>query len=140
VAGSAASDRAAATPGDSVPETVHALVPLTHVASLPRPIAFYRTLGISVKNTFTPPDQTEPTWAWLEPRGASLMLARAGEPIDARAQAILFYLYCPHVAAMKAALEAANVPTGPMTHPFYAPEGQFRITDPDGYALIIMQG
>jgi hypothetical protein len=40
------------------------------VKSVPRSIQFYGKLGFEVGNSFTPPGQTEPTWAWLESGGA----------------------------------------------------------------------
>jgi hypothetical protein len=49
----------------------------------------------------------------------------------------LFYLYCPEVAAFREQLIQAGVDVGPIQYPFYAPRGEFRIVDPDGYVLMI---
>ena len=43
----------------------------------------------------------------------------------------------PDVAAFRSKLLEAGVDGGPVRHPFYAPRGEFRVTDPDGYALMV---
>ena len=68
---------------------------------------------------------------------AQLMLARASHPVEAAEEAILFYAYGRDVPAMHAELGAAGVAVSPITRPFYAPRGEFRVTDPDGYAIMI---
>lgn len=113
------------------------LVPFAHVASVSRSVEFYGRLGFEVHNTFVPPGEEEPIWAWLQSGQAHFMLAKADEPVVASQQAALFYLYCEDVVATRAALEEAGVACGPITHPFYSPGGEFRVEDPDGYVLMI---
>lgn len=113
------------------------LVPMAYVQSVPRAIAFYKRLGFVEGNTHTPEGGGEPVWAWLHSGGAQMMLAQATPPIESKEQAVLFYLYCDDVAAFRDRLLEAGVEAGPVTHPFYAPRGEFRVTDPDGYALMI---
>ncbi|MGH9853420.1 MAG: VOC family protein [Blastocatellia bacterium] len=113
------------------------LVAMAFVAGVPRSVAFYEHLGFSVANSFTPPDAEVPNWAWLESDGAQLMVAGAGEPVVPEQQAVLFYLYVEDVAAAREALAAAGLNPGPITTPFYAPRGEFRLVDPDGYCLMI---
>ncbi|MGH8003458.1 MAG: VOC family protein [Limisphaerales bacterium] len=113
------------------------LVPLVHVKSVPRSIEFYKKFGFAVGNTFTPPDQKEPSWAWLKSGGAHLMVTRAGEPVDARAQSVIFYIYCEDVPSFRGELQKNGVVVGEIEYPFYAPRGEFRVTDPDGYCLMI---
>jgi hypothetical protein len=38
---------------------------------------------------------------------------------------------------MHAELAAAGVTVSPITTPFYAPRGEFRVTDPDGFAIMV---
>jgi hypothetical protein len=76
-------------------------------------------------------------WAWLESDRAHLMLAKADPPVAASLQGVLFYLYCDDVAATRDAIAAAGVEVGEIKYPFYAPRGEFRVDDPDGYALLI---
>jgi hypothetical protein len=52
-------------------------------------------------------------------------------------QAVLFYLYVEDVAAKHAELAAAGLDVGAITFPFYSQRGEFRMTDPDGYVLMI---
>ncbi|PYQ35500.1 MAG: hypothetical protein DMF55_07240 [Acidobacteria bacterium] len=113
------------------------LVPFAHVSSVPRSILFYRKLGFEVGNTFVPSGETEPAWAWLESDRAQLMLARASAPVLADQQAVLFYVYVDDVAAARSALAEAGVSVGEIERPFYAPRGEFRVHDPDGYVLMI---
>ena len=111
---------------------------MTQVASVPASIAFYEKLGFEAGNTFTPPQASEPSWAWLEcDAAASLMLSKASGPIEPAQHTVLFYLYVDDVAAKHAELAAAGVRGGDIAYPFYAERGEFRVVDPDGYALMI---
>jgi hypothetical protein len=116
---------------------LHSLVPLAEVTNLSRSIDFYGKLGFETDNTHTPDGRTEPVWAWVRSGNAHLMLAAADEPVKARKHPVLFYLYCADVDAFRAALVDAGVETGPIEYPFWAPRGEFRLTDPDGYVLMI---
>jgi uncharacterized glyoxalase superfamily protein PhnB len=117
---------------------IRSLVPMAHVRNVGDSIAFYRKLGFEARNTFGPEGRTEPTWAWLESDGgSSLMLALASHPVIAEEQAVLFYLYCDDVTATRARLAEAGIAVGAIEYPFYAPRGEFRVTDPDGYVLMV---
>jgi catechol 2,3-dioxygenase-like lactoylglutathione lyase family enzyme len=110
---------------------------MAFVQSVPRSVEFYRRFGFEVGSSFTPPGAAEPSWAWLQSGGAHLMLARASEPVDPSQQAVLFYLYCDDVPAFRRALQDAGVEVGEIQYPFYCPRGEFRVTDPDGFALLV---
>ena len=116
---------------------VRALVPMAFVRSVPDSAAFYALLGFRAENSFTPRDQAEPTWVYLTSGRAQLMLARASHPVVASEQAVLFYAYCRDVAALRVELLGKGVAAGPIETPFYAPRGEFRIQDPDGYAIMV---
>jgi hypothetical protein len=73
----------------------------------------------------------------MQSGGAGLMIALATAPIIAQEQAIFFYLYVEDVQAKHAELAAAGIAVGEIAYPFYCPRGEFRVTDPDGYALMI---
>jgi len=113
----------------------NSLVPFIHVADVSRSVAFYKDLGFAVGNTFEP--ECKLTWAWLHAQSANLMLARADAPVDPAAQTVLFYVYVADVSGAHADLSNKGIPVGPIRTPFYAPRGEFRVEDPDGYVLTI---
>jgi hypothetical protein len=120
-----------------MPIITRSLVPFAHVQSVPRSMAFYQQLGFSAADTFVPAGEAEPAWAWLECGKAHLMVGRASAPVVAEQQAVFFYLYVDDVAATREELLAAGVAAGEIAYPFYAPRGEFRVTDPDGYGVMI---
>ena len=115
------------------------LVAFAHVASVPRSIAFYADLGFKVANTVVPEGQSEPVWAWLESEKANLMVGLADSPVEASQQAVLFYLYFDNIQQTRAALTERGHAPGEITHPFYMPDGECRLEDPDGYVLMLAQ-
>jgi catechol 2,3-dioxygenase-like lactoylglutathione lyase family enzyme len=116
---------------------VRAIVAMLAVASVQRSIDFYAKLGFTVGNTFAPPGAAEPSWAWLQSGQAQVMVSKATEPVVASQQAVMFYVYCEDVAAARSELLGSGVEAGEIAFPFYAPRGEFRLTDPDGYVLMI---
>ncbi|HKS08558.1 MAG TPA: VOC family protein [Pyrinomonadaceae bacterium] len=113
------------------------LVPMLFVADVERSIDFYKHLGFELGNTFTAEGATRPTWAWLQSDNAQLMLAAANEPIVPSQQRVLFYLYTDDVKTVHASLSNKGLKPGPITTPFYAPRGEFKLVDPDGYVLML---
>lgn len=113
------------------------IVAMAFVADVPRSIAFYQHLGFSVAHSFTPPEAETPDWAWLESGNAQLMICTARDPVIPEQQAILFYLYVDDVTAAHETLTQAGLNPGKITTPFYAPRGEFRLVDPDGYCLMM---
>ena len=117
---------------------VRSLVPFLHVREVAASIEFYGKLGFEVGNTFTPDGAGAPAWAWLRSGDdAHLMVARATAPVIAEEQAVMFYLYVDDVDAKHAELREAGVGPWDITYAFYAPRGEFRVVDPDGYSLFI---
>ena len=113
------------------------LVPMVAVAQVERSIEFYKQLGFEVGNTFTPEGASKPAWAWLECGDAQLMLAQANEPVIPDQQRVLFYLYTDDVREAHASLTEAGLNPGEISTPFYAPRGEFKLVDSDGYVLMI---
>ena len=120
-----------------MPVNTRQLTPMAFVSDVTRSIAFYQHLGFSVGNTFTPEGEPAPTWAWLATGSAQLMITKASEPVISERQAVWFYLYVADVAQAHEDLSAAGLPVGPITSPFYAPKGEFRLVDPDGHVLMV---
>lgn len=113
------------------------LVPMIFVQSVSRSIDFYAKLGFDIGNSFTPPGDSEPSWAWLQTRGANLMVARASHAVDASQQAVIFCLYCDDVQSFRSELQEAGLKAGEIEYPPYRPRGQFRLADPDGFDISV---
>ncbi len=127
----------AQSPAASQIKPLRGLVPIAHVADVQRAIDFYARLGFRVMSTFTP--QGKLAWAWLYSGDAHLMVSRSARPMNPDAQDVLFYLYAQDVAAYREQLAAQGVAVGPLTYPEYGRAGEFRVTDADGYCLLIGQ-
>ena len=106
------------------------------VADIERSIAFYGQLGFEVANSFACEGETKPSWAWLQSGDAALMLAADSESNTAK-HTVLFYFYADDVAAARASLVDAGLNPGAIATPFYAPQGEFELVDPDGFILMI---
>ena len=50
---------------------------------------------------------------------------------------VLFYFYADDVTAARASLVDAGLNPGPIATPFYAPQGEFELVDPDGYIVMV---
>jgi len=128
--------------GDVPP--ISGLVPMLHVSDVERSVAFYQHLGFKIGNRVPPAGPIG--WCWLyQPaapdwkRGANLMLTCAECPIHADQQSALFYLYAQDLVALRNALVQAGLQPDEIKHPEYLPEGEFRLTDPDGFCLMVAQ-
>ena len=108
-----------------------------HVTDMRRSVAFYELLGFAVVDTFQP-DGTL-AWAFLQNGDARLMLAQRGAPIDHREQAVLFYLYAHDLAGLRDHLVAQRAAPGEIVDGTPGPKQEMRVTDPDGYVLMIAQ-
>lgn len=140
---------------------VHRLVPFSHVADVEASLRFYALLGFERQS-----DHKGPTgrtvWAHAKSGTAEIMLAQADGAIEAAAQAVLFYMYSDEVEALRAHLLRAGVADGgeyrgqpgpgvaagpgkpggavfDVMRPFYMPDGQLRVHDPDGYVCLVGQ-
>lgn len=115
---------------------------------------FYSLLGLAQHSSHG--DEPNPFWARLKAPNCDLMLAQASGEIDPTVQAALIYLHAPDVAALREHLLANGVTDGgsfnggaeslprnstafAISHPFYMPDGELRVHDPDGYVLLIGQ-
>ncbi len=117
--------------------TLRSLVPLLDVRSVPASIKFYRKLGFDVANTFTAEGGTEPVWAELTNGHARLMISRGRDAVRGAKQGLLLYLYTADVNGFRGEVLAAGVAAGTVEYPFWAPRGEFRVDDPDGYVFMV---
>jgi len=114
------------------------LVPMAHVEDVQRSIEFYRRIGFEVGNTLEVGGRLQ--WAWVKSGDAHLMLTRSARPMNPDAQDVLFYLYAPDVAAYRNELAARSIKVSELSYPEYAVAGEFGMSDPDGYCLLVGQG
>jgi len=112
------------------------VVPMISVADVERSIDFYAHLGFEVANTFACEGETKPSWAWLQSGDAALMLTAEAETAGAK-HTVLFYFYAENVATARASLVEAGLNPGAIATPFYAPQGEFELVDPDGYIVMV---
>lgn len=135
-------------PSEAVPAqaitSISALVPMIHVKDVERSARFYRLFGLEIGNYV--PRAGPMHWAWLYSvkaadwkRGPNLMLTRSSHAIDADAQEALLYLYANDLTSVREVLLASGVAPGVISYPEYLPDGEFRVSDPDGYTLMIAQ-
>jgi hypothetical protein len=133
---------------------VHRLVPFVHVADVQASLGFYALLGFEAADVLK--DGGVAFWALARSGTAEIMLARASGAIDAGQQAVLFYMYSNDVAGLRRHLLASGVSDGgaysgksephhgpnmvfAVSHPPHMPIGELRVTDLDGYVILVGQ-
>ena len=119
---------------EAPPSPVYGLVPFVHVADVERSVAFYGLLGLEVSDTFEPDGRL--AWAYLAREHAALMVARSEEPVDARAQGVLFYVYARDLAALRDHLVAHGATPGEIVDGTPGPKREMHVVDPDGYSVM----
>jgi len=117
---------------------VTGLIPMAHVVDVQRSVDFYKLLGMEMRGSLRNPSG-ELQWVHVACRQADLMLTRASEPVIARQQAVLFYLYSPNLVALRDHLLANGIKVSEISYPEYMRKGEIRLEDLDGYVLLIGQ-
>jgi hypothetical protein len=154
-------DRPLPTPNCPIACRIMDHVPLAHVWSVDRTLEFYALLGFQCDSLFSADDGVT-NFAAISSGQARLMFAKASEPVIASQQAVLFYMYSEDVQSLRDYLLATGlVNAGPppsewdasiepphdsdnpclfdIRRPFYMPDGELRIHDPDGYCILVGQ-
>lgn len=118
---------------------------MIRVSDIARSADFYRLLGFEIGDA-VPRESPPLEWAWLYApaaadwkRGPNLMLVRSEEGMSGAPEEVLFYLYATDLPGLRASLVASGIEVSPITYPDYLPNGECRVTDPDGYTLMIAQ-
>lgn len=122
---------------DHPEQRVNRLIPFVRVVDVERSVAFYRHLGFSVQEVARYRDRL--SWASLQSGAAEIMFEGTNPPIDPDRQRVLFYLYSEDLAALRDQLIAAGIDAGPIEDGSPGPAEEMRVTDPDGYVLMIAQ-
>jgi hypothetical protein len=128
-------------PPESVPsppeQRVNRLIPFVHVEDVDRSIAFYYHLGFIVESVYKYKGQ--PVWAALSSEGAQLMVTTDGDSIDPAGQGVLFYLYSSNLTALRGQMLGDGIDVGEIVDGTPGPRQEMRLTDPDGYVLMVAQ-
>jgi glyoxalase/bleomycin resistance protein/dioxygenase superfamily protein len=128
-------------PPESVPsppkQRVSGLVPFVHVEDVERSIAFYYHLGFIVASVYK--YRGTSVWADLRSEEAELMVSTDGDSIDPADQGVLFYLYSNDLAALREQLIVDGIHVGEIVDGTPGPRQEMRLTDPDGYVLMVAQ-
>jgi catechol 2,3-dioxygenase-like lactoylglutathione lyase family enzyme len=124
-------------PVDQLDQRVSQLIPFVRVVDVERSVAFYEHLGFTVQDVARYRDRL--SWASLSSEGAEIMFEGTHGPPDPDRQRIQFHLYSRDLAALRAQLLAAGIDAGPIEDGTPGPREEMRVTDPDGYVLIIAQ-
>jgi len=115
-----------------------AVVALLNVSDPERSIIFYEKLGFELGNDPLKNGQGLSTFAWMHHGDAAqIMLTRGRGPLSAEARGIMFYLYVTDMPAFRAQVISRGVAVGEVTHPFWSPDGEFRVDDPDGWTWMV---
>lgn len=84
-------------------------VPMVHVSDVDLSVEFYARLGFYCDSRFS--DEAGKTYyAAIRTQQAELMLVRASDQIDPAQQAVLFYMYCDDVQALRKHLRETGLP------------------------------
>jgi catechol 2,3-dioxygenase-like lactoylglutathione lyase family enzyme len=124
-------------------DLVFNLIPSARVAGVQRSVAFYERLGFVVDGRWE--DGGTLVWASMHAklvRAARIMFSGGpehGAPPEPRAQGINFYCWTDNIAALHARLTAEGLAPGAIAHPEHMADGEFALTDPDGYRLLVGQ-
>jgi catechol 2,3-dioxygenase-like lactoylglutathione lyase family enzyme len=118
-------------------QRVSRLIPFVHVEDVERSIAFYYHLGFIVASVYK--YRGTSVWAEIRSEGAELMVSTDGDSIDPAGQGVLFYLYSDDLAALREQLLANGIHVGEIEDGTPGPSQEMRLTDPDGYVLIVAQ-
>src|ERR1700756_975628 len=128
-------------PPESVPfppkQRVSGLIPFVHVEDVERSIAFYYRLGFIVASVYK--YRGTPVWAELRSEGAALMISTEAFSANPAGQGVLFYLYSDSLAALREQLLADGIHAGEIVDGTPGPPQEMRLTDPDGYVLMVAQ-
>jgi catechol 2,3-dioxygenase-like lactoylglutathione lyase family enzyme len=116
---------------------INRLVPFVRVVDVEASVAFYRHLGFTVQETAKYKDRL--SWASLQSGDAEIMFEGTYGPSDPDHQRVEFYLYSHDLAALRDQLLAAGIDASEINDGSPGPREEMRVTDPDGYVLMIAQ-
>lgn len=112
------------------------LVPLAWVSDVERSLGFYQKLGLAVGSR-TQDGHIDFAVLSTESGRTVLMLSRRRDPIPAKEQRVIFYLYTRDLKALRERLVADDIEVSPIVKREYMERGEVELKDPDGYTVLI---
>jgi predicted enzyme related to lactoylglutathione lyase len=106
-----------------------------YVTDLARSARFYQLLGYAEQASG---QDSEWAYRYLKTGACGLLLA-AGTTVARQTGPVTLYLQVHDADAVAGELRAAGVPVEHLGHPDHAPGGELKVTDPDGYVLLLGQ-
>lgn len=122
---------------EQLDQRVNRLVPFVRAVDVEASVAFYGHLGFSLQEEAKYQDRL--SWALLRSGDAEIMFEGTHGPSDPDRQRVQFYLYSDDLAALRAQLIAAGIDAAEIEDGSPGPREEMRVTDPDGYVLMIAQ-
>lgn len=116
---------------------INRLIPFVRVVDVEASVAFYSHLGFTLQDTAKYKDRL--SWASLQSGDAEIMFEGTYGPSDPDHQRVLFYLYSHDLAALRDQLLGAGIDAGGIEDGSPGPREEMRVTDPDGYVLMVAQ-
>ena len=116
---------------------VSGLVPFVEVADVGRSVAFYRLLGLELRDTYDHEGQL--VWASMARESAALMLARIEASIDPSAPARAVLPLRPRPRRPARSSVSHGLTLGEIVDGSPGPKPEMHVTDPDGYCLMVAQ-
>jgi DNA-binding MarR family transcriptional regulator/catechol 2,3-dioxygenase-like lactoylglutathione lyase family enzyme len=122
-----------------VSDRVLNLVPSFYVSDVERTLRFYEKLDFVQDGRWE--DGGRLVWASMHgrvQRAARIMFSRADDPVEP-SRGMTFYCWTRDIVSLHARLTADGLGPGPIVNPENLVDGEFRLSDPDGYAIAVGQ-
>ena len=123
---------------------ISGVVAMIEVSDVEVSAAFYRKLGFEIGNR--DPSTGKIGWAWLYSpkvenwrRGPNLMLRKSESAVIKPPEGLTLFFYAAQLVSLREELLGQGLLPSEIRYPTYLPEGEFVLSDPDGYCLIVAQ-
>lgn len=121
-------------------DLVFNVIPFTRVADVDRSVDYYATLGFVTDGEFIQNGVRQFASMHAKTvRSARIFFQRSCDPIVPDQQQISFYCWTDDLVALHARLGVKGYNPSEIRSPDHMPDGEFTLTDPDGYRIAIGQ-
>jgi catechol 2,3-dioxygenase-like lactoylglutathione lyase family enzyme len=120
-------------------DNIHFLIPMAHVTDVQRSLDFYAKLGFEPVSVGKG-DDGDVYWAHAKSGKAHMMFALDPESAKVdKESTVVMYMYAEDIVKLREDLLAKGMPVSEISKPFYMPNGEICLNDPDGYVILIGQ-